>query len=69
MSGGSLNYFYFKVEEVAYELLEECEDDLRREFCEHLLLVSKALKDIEWVDSGDCSEGSEIESIKKVLKK
>lgn len=31
-------------------------------------IVDKALRDVEWVMSGDSSEGSEVESIKRVLK-
>lgn len=71
MSGGSLEYFSFKVDDVI-NLLTEHESTktsaLRQEFVEHLKLVSKALHDIEWVDSGDCTEGDEDEAISAVLR-
>ena len=80
MSGGSWDYLYGKVSAaadriLAEELNEECwhppveRSYLREQFANHLELVAQALHDIEWVDSGDCSPGSEIEAINKVLKK
>ena len=52
MSGGSYDYLYHKVEEVA-DQLDGDRSPLRRAFAEHLHKVAKALHDIEWVDSGD----------------
>lgn len=66
MSGGSWDYFYRKVGDVALKLkLEKCV--LRKAFGEHLLLVARALHDIEWVDSGDYGNGDELEAIENVL--
>jgi hypothetical protein len=66
MSGGSWDYIHFQVEEVAERLLI-IEDQIRQDFGQHLKLVAKALRDIEWVDSGDSSRGDEIPAIEAVL--
>lgn len=66
MSGGSMDYFYSQVESEAREL-SISRNPLRRAFGKHLMNVSKALHDIEWVDSGDYGDGDEEEIIKKVL--
>lgn len=66
MSGGSMDYLYRKVQEAA-EWQAERGDARRRAFGRHLLLVAKALHDIEWVDSCDSSAGSEHAAIEKVL--
>ena len=66
MSGGSWDYFYGRLEDVASRL--QCErDPLRKAFGSHLQKCAKALHDIEWVDSSDCSPGDEVESIKAAL--
>ena len=66
MSGGSWDYFYGRLEEVASRL--QCErDPLRKAFGSHLQKCAKALHDIEWVDSQDCSPGDEVNAIKAVL--
>jgi len=40
--------------------------DLRAWFVEHLRLVSTAMHDIEWVDSGDYGPGDEVEALERV---
>ena len=66
MSGGSWDYFYGRLEDVALRL--QCErDPLRKAFGLHLQKCAKALHDIEWVDSCDCSPGDEVNAIKAVL--
>ena len=56
MSGGSWDYFYGRLGDVASRL--QCErDPLRKAFGLHLQKCAKALHDIEWVDSQDCSPG------------
>lgn len=66
MSGGSWNYFYREVEDVAGRLLfEAC--PLRRALGIKLKHVAKALHDIEWVDSSDYGKGDEIKAIKAAL--
>jgi len=65
MSGGSMDYLSFKVDEARFrETTPE-----RKAFRKHLRLVAKALYDIEWVDSGDKSDGAESEAIRACLGK
>lgn len=76
MSGGSLDYLYLKVEEAAeriimrYGQLGASPDDRTRysataaAFAQHLMLVAKALKEMEWEMSGD---GSDWSTIKKLI--
>lgn len=66
MSGGSWDYFYEKVEEVASRLQGET-DPVRRAFGTHLKKCAKALHDIEWVDSCDMGKGDEVKAIKAAL--
>ena len=67
MSGGSLDYIHWKVEEVAMRLKDKDNTPLQRAFGEHLENVAKALHDIEWVFSGDYGKGDDDEAIKVVL--
>jgi hypothetical protein len=69
MSGGSMDYLYRRLKDVADELQEKSQTPLRRAFGKHLELVSGALHDIEWVDSCDYGGGDEIEAIEKALGK
>jgi hypothetical protein len=66
MSGGSWNYMYRTLEEVADRLMSD-KKPLRRAFGEHVAKVANALHDVEWVDSGDSAENDELPSIKAVL--
>lgn len=66
MSGGSWNYVYESVE-FAANRLRKSDDPLRVAFGDHLLRVSVALHDIEWVDSCDYALGDEVESIRACL--
>ena len=63
MSGGSMNYLYSKIQDAEFDLTTP----ERIAFKRHLNLVAEACKAIEWVDSGDNSEGSEIEFIAKCI--
>ena len=67
MSGGSLNYAYHKVEEAADSIRARSNTPLHRAFAQHLLLVAYAMRDIEWVFSGDRAPGEEAETIKLCL--
>lgn len=69
MSGGSYDYLYGRVEDMAAELVSRRPTPLRYAFAKHLKLVAKAMHDIEWVDSGDCGYGDEDEAIKAALGK
>lgn len=66
MSGGSYDYLYMKVDEMAGSL--HCGDSaLRRAFAAHLRKVAKAMHDIEWVDSCDYGPGDEMHAIRDCL--
>ena len=67
MSGGSLDYIYHKVEDVAIKIQNKDNTPLQRAFGEHLLKVAKALHDVEWVMSGDYGNGDDEKAIKAVL--
>ena len=55
MSGGSMGYLYSKVDEASFSRSTPA----RRAFRAHLTKVSKALKAIEWNDSGDGADNEE----------
>ena len=62
MSGGSMDYLCYKVQDAAKNLInDKCPK--RRAFGLHLKKVSEALHDIEWVDSADKSSGDEFPAI------
>ena len=67
MSGGSLDYAYCKVEDIASSILSRAETPLHKAFAKHLQMVASALHDLEWVWSGDCSPGDEEKSIRKII--
>ena len=66
MSGGSLDYVYRKVADAAQTILSRPRNPLHLAFARHLIKVSKALHDLEWVYSGDYSEPDEEEAIRAV---
>ena len=68
MSGGSWEYLYRKVEEMA-EGLAASKNPMRRAFATHLKDVAEAMHDIEWVDSYDYGPGDETNSILRALGK
>jgi hypothetical protein len=65
MSGGSYDYAYGKIEDLAEQIHPT--SALRKAFKKHLMKVAQACHDIEWVDSCDCSEGDEDKAIKACL--
>jgi hypothetical protein len=67
MSGGSMDYLTYKVDEVASDLQNKNNTPLQRAFGKHLEKVAKALHDVEWVWSGDYGTGDDEEAIKDVL--
>lgn len=67
MSGGNLDYAYRRVEEVAQQIFSQAQTPLHRAFAEHLLKVSKALYELEWLLSGDTAPGDEVEAIRAVV--
>jgi hypothetical protein len=66
MSGGSWDYFYNKLEEVADRLLNEREPE-RRALGRALRTFSPALHAIEWVDSCDWSKPYDTDAIRVAL--
>ena len=69
MSGGSLDYVCYKVDDAIDTIEKRATTVLQIAFAAHLKDVSKALHDLEWVYSGDYSEGQEVESLRKVINK
>ena len=69
MSGGSLDYGYCKVEEMARSIVERSRVPLHIAFAKHLLKVSTALHDLEWLLSSDTSPGDEKKAIMDVITK
>lgn len=63
MSGGSMDFLYRRIKEAEFKL----NSPERITFKQHLNLVAEACKAVEWVDSGDNSEGSENEFITKCI--
>lgn len=64
MSGGEYDYIYQHIDELAsrIRLQGECQaasPELRQAFKDHLYLVQKACRAIEWNDSGDGDEAEE----------
>ena len=55
MSGGSMDYLYFKVEDASFRM----STPMREAFDRHLKLVARALRAIEWNDSGDGDDGED----------
>jgi hypothetical protein len=66
MSGGSMNHIYSRLEA---EAVFDADTPERRAFAKHLVKVVRALKAIEFVDSGDCSAGDEECAIRDCLGK
>jgi len=69
MSGGSLDYVCYKVDDAIDTIEKRATTVLQKAFAKHLKDVAKALHDLEWVYSGDYSEGQEVESLRKVVNK
>lgn len=60
MSGGSYNYLYCRIEDLAEDILQKGKrTPLRKAFCSHLIKVAAAAKAIEWNDSGDGDDREE----------
>lgn len=68
MSGGSYDYAYQRVREMATDSrLSRSDNARRRAFAKHLMKVAEAMQDIEWVDSQDRHEGDENKAIDECL--
>ena len=69
MSGGSLDYVCYRLDDAIDTIEKRATTALQKAFAKHLKDVAKALHDLEWVYSGDYSEGQEVESLRKVINK
>lgn len=67
MSGGSMDYLCWKVEEIARQIADKATSPLHKAFATHLELVAKALHDLEWVWDCDKAPGDEVEAIMAVV--
>lgn len=62
MSGGSYDYAFRHIDDLASEMLRRGKKTpLRSAFTDLLFRVSLAAKEIEWADSGDTEQGGPIE--------
>ena len=69
MSGGSLDYVCYKLDDAIEVIERRATTVLQIAFAAHLKDVSKALHDLEWVYSGDYSDGDDVEALRKVVNK
>ncbi len=66
MSGGSWDYFYLNMEDVADRLsASTCPE--RKSLGELMSRMAVAMHEIEWVDSGDRTKGAEMSAIRDVI--
>lgn len=69
MSGGSLDYAYTTVLDAASAIRNKSDSATHIAFANHLDLVAKALRDVEWVMSCDKAKGEDVASILEVIQK
>ena len=69
MSGGSLDYVCYKLDDAIEVIERRATTVLQKAFAAHLKDVSKALHDLEWVFSGDYGDGDDVEALRKVVNK
>ncbi|HEX2879498.1 MAG TPA: hypothetical protein VHO25_08165 [Polyangiaceae bacterium] len=69
MSGGSYDYAYRKIEDLADEIGTNHlpTKAVREAFKAHLRKVAEAARAIEWVDSSDYARGDEVGPIREVI--
>lgn len=67
MSGGSLNYAFIHVEELAENIKERAYTDLEKRFADHLKKCAIASKKLEWAYSCDISIEEAHKAIKEIL--
>ncbi len=67
MSGGSYDYAFARVDDMASSIRSRHTDPLHIAFAAHLDLVAVAMKAVEWVDSSDLGPGDDVEAIRAVL--
>ena len=69
MSGGSLDYVCYKLDDAIEVIERRATTVLQIAFAAHLKDVSKALHDLELVFSGDYGDGDDVEALRKVVNK
>ena len=69
MSGGSMDYAYWKVRMIAEQYLEGSDDPLRRALATELFEMADVLKAIEWSDSGDTAPDEWRDHVRRYLDK
>lgn len=69
MSGGSLDYVCYRVDDAVDTIEKRATTALQKAFAKHLKDVAKALHDLEWVFSGDYCDGDEVAALRKVVNK
>lgn len=67
MSGGSLDYAFYNLADLAERIYSRAETPAHRAFAAHLDKVAEAAKALEWMWSGDTSPGDEVEAIMAVV--
>jgi len=55
MSGGELDYFYLKIEDIAEQIASTAESIEERQLSDLLEDLAKVMKRLEYWKSGDCS--------------
>lgn len=55
MSGGELDYFYLKIEDIAEQIASTAESIEERQLSDLLEGLAKVMKRLEYWKSGDCS--------------
>lgn len=66
MSGGSWNYVFHYLDDIA-DRLERSRSTTRKAFAQHIRLISKAMYNIEWADSGNIDDKDAIKAINAVF--
>jgi hypothetical protein len=73
VSGGSYDYAYCKIDELASAVEQRARDpqckgrNLRLAFARHLRKVAKAAHELEWADSGDTGWPDPVQWIRAVV--
>jgi len=65
MSGGSYDYAFRYVDDMADRLSSKTQTPLRRAFAAHMKLVAKAMHDIEWEDR--CDGADDVGSMREAM--
>jgi hypothetical protein len=67
MSGGSYDYAFYRVDDMADAMESRPMTPIRKAFITHLRKVAGAMKAVEWADSSDTSQESADEAMRALL--